>query len=107
VPLVSKGRKKRKYYPNSWGCPADNMKMKKRVLCVYDGGRRLWKDEIMLDNGFEVRHPYGDGTDYVTDLDLKTIARAEALQNATPEEKGDPEEWSSDNELQMLMIPLK
>ena len=31
------------------------MKMKKRVLCVYDGQRRLWKDDMMLDADYEVR----------------------------------------------------
>ncbi|ELR06749.1 hypothetical protein, variant [Pseudogymnoascus destructans 20631-21] len=53
------GRKKRKDYPSSWGCPAAQMKMKKRVLCVFDGGRRLWKDDMMLDADFEVRVPLG------------------------------------------------
>ena len=31
--------------------------MKKRVLCVYDGRRRLCKDDMMLDSEFEVRVP--------------------------------------------------
>lgn len=88
VPLVGKGRKKRKHYPVSWGCPAEKMKMKKRVLCVYDGSRRLWKDDMMLDSEFEVRVPLGDGKSYVTDLDVETVNRAEALHGATEEEKG-------------------
>lgn len=87
--LTGKGRRKKKHYPVSWGCSREQMKMKKRVLCVYDGPRRLWKDDMMLDNDFEVRMRLGDGTDaYVTDLDVKTINRAEALHNATKEEKG-------------------
>jgi hypothetical protein len=53
VALSSTGRKKRKNYPVSWGCATDKMKMKKRVLCVYDGARRLWKDDMMLDAEFE------------------------------------------------------
>lgn len=65
--------------------------MKKRVLCVYDGQRRLWKDDMMLDvSEHEVRMPLegaGRGA-YVTDLDVRTIQRAEALHNATEEEKG-------------------
>ena len=72
------------------------MKMKKRVLCVYYGSRRLLKDDMMLDNDFEVRLPFGDGESYVTDLDVQTLKRAEALHNATEEEKGptlDHEGW--------------
>ena len=88
VPLVGKGRKKRKHYPPSWGCPAEKMKMKKRVLCVYDGPRRLWKDDMMLDNEFEVRMKLPDGKSYVTDLDVETVKRAEGLHGATEEEKG-------------------
>ena len=64
------------------------MKMKKRVLCVYDGPRRLWKDDMMLDNDFEVRLRLGDGGSYVTDLDVETYKRAEAFHNMTKEEKG-------------------
>ncbi|KAI9751839.1 MAG: hypothetical protein M1835_001166 [Candelina submexicana] len=88
VPLMGKGRKKRKNYPLSWGCSAEKMKMKKRVLCVYDGARRLWKDDMMLDNEFEVRLKLGDGRSYVTDLDVETLKRAEAFHGATEEEKG-------------------
>ncbi|KIW02593.1 uncharacterized protein PV09_06043 [Verruconis gallopava] len=66
------------------------MKMKKRVLCVYDGQRRLWKDDMMLDSEFEVRMrlPGGDGKQYITDLDVQTIKRAEAILGATEEERG-------------------
>ena len=88
VPLVSKGRKKRKYYPPSWGMSPEKMKMKKRVLCVYSGERRLWKDDMMLDNEFEVRMKLADGKSYVTDLDVETIKRAEAIHCATEEERG-------------------
>ena len=62
--------------------------MKKRVLCVYDGSRRLWKDDMMLDNDFEVRMRLGDDGSYVTDLDVETVKRAEAFHNMTEEEKG-------------------
>lgn len=58
------------------------------MLCVYDGQRRLWKDEMMLDNEFEVRLHLGEGNSYVTDLDVVTVNRAEAFHNATEEEKG-------------------
>lgn len=64
--------------------------MKKRVLCVFDGPRRLWKDDMMLDTAHEVRVPVagGDGRAYTTDLDILTMRRAEAIHNATEEEKG-------------------
>ncbi|KAF2837943.1 hypothetical protein M501DRAFT_919641, partial [Patellaria atrata CBS 101060] len=94
VALVGSGRKKRKNYPVSWGCATDKMKMKKRVLCVYDGPRRLWKDEMMLDQEYEVRMPLGDGNGYITDLDVTVLKKAEALHNATEEEKGP---WIVDN----------
>lgn len=102
VPLVGKGRKKRKHYPISWGCSADKMKMKKRVLCVYDGPRRLWKDDMMLDSEFEVRMRLGDSESYVTDLDVNTLKRADALLNVTEEEKGP---WMPEDEadIQRLM----
>jgi hypothetical protein len=70
------------------------MKMKKRVLCVYDGQRRLWKDDMMLDQEFEVRVKLADGKSYVTDLDVQTLERAKALHGATEEEKGP---WVPDN----------
>jgi hypothetical protein len=88
VPLVGRGRKKRKDYPPSWGMSADRMQMKKRVLCVYDGNRRLWKDDLMMHNDFEVRMSLPDGKSYVTDLDIETLKRAEAFHHATDEEKG-------------------
>lgn len=70
------------------------MKMKKRVLCVYDGPRRLWKDDMMLDSEFEVRMKLPSGNGYVTDLDIQTLERAKALHKATQEEKGP---WIPDN----------
>jgi hypothetical protein len=100
---VSKGRKKRKHYPNAWGCPMDKMKMKKRVVCVYDGPRRLWKDEMMLDKDFEVRLSLGEETDaFVTDLDYQTLKRVNALHEASVEEKGPWRE--EDEEIQKLMF---
>ena len=69
--------------------------MKKRVLCVYEGQRRLWKDDMMLNNDFEVRMRLGDAQRYVTDLDVETLKRANALHDATAEEKGP---WFQDAE---------
>ncbi|CBF84993.1 hypothetical protein AN1500.2 [Aspergillus nidulans FGSC A4] len=92
---ASKRRNNRDHYPQSWGCPSRNIKMKKRVLCVFDGQRRLWKDEMMLDNEFEVRLKLpggaGDGTNreaYITDLDVETLKRANGILGATEEERG-------------------
>lgn len=63
--------------------------MKKRVLCVFDGPRRLWKDDMMLDSAHEVRVPLSsDGRAWTTDLDILTLQRADAVLNATEEEKG-------------------
>lgn len=94
-PSASRRRNNRNNYPQSWGCPSSSMKTKKRVLCVFDGRRRLWKDEMMLDNEFEVRLKLpggaGDGTNreaYITDLDVETLKRAEGVLNATEEERG-------------------
>ncbi|KAL1979793.1 hypothetical protein VTN96DRAFT_5178 [Rasamsonia emersonii] len=102
---VSRRRGNRHNYPPSWGCPSSKMKVKKRILCVYNGKRRLWKDEMMLDNEFEVRLRLpggaGDGTNreaYVTDLDIETLKRAEGVLNATEEEQG-PWSGSSSNRL--------
>ncbi|KAF3482074.1 zinc finger protein [Arthroderma uncinatum] len=92
-PAVSRRRNNRNNYPPSWSCPNNKIKMKRRLLCLYDGPRRLWKDEMMLDNEFEVRLklPAGDcmGREaYVTDLDIETLKRSEGVHNATDEEKG-------------------
>lgn len=94
-PVVSRRRNNRDFYPHSWGCPSSSMKTKKRVLCVFDGPRRLWKDEMMLDNEFEVRLKLpggaGDGTNreaYITDLDVETMKRAEGVFSASDEERG-------------------
>jgi hypothetical protein len=94
VTLRLKSRKKRKDYPLSWGCSSAQMKMKKRILCVFDGPRRLWKDDMMVDTDHEVRLKLGDEKAYVTDLDVQTMRRADAFHNSTEEEKGP---WISDD----------
>jgi len=100
VALRTKGRKKRKDYPASWGCPTPQMKMKKRVMCAFDGPRRLWKDDMMLSTEYEVRIPLSDGKSYVTDLDVQTLKRAEAFHDATDEEKGP---YEQEMDLEKLM----
>ncbi|KAG9247235.1 hypothetical protein BJ878DRAFT_210100 [Calycina marina] len=95
VTLHNKSRKRRKDYPSSWGCPTTQMKMKKRVLCIFDGPRRLWKDDMMLDTDYEVRMKLTQNEKaYVTDLDVQTMRRADAFHNSTEEEKGP---WVSDD----------
>lgn len=94
VTLNSKGRKKRKDFPLSWECPGSQMKMKKRVLCVFDGPRRLWKDDMMLNTNYEVRLNLGDEKSKVTDLDLQTMRRADGFHNAADKEKG---QWIADD----------
>ncbi len=76
--MAGRGRKRRKNYPLAWGCSPEQMRMKRRVLCVYDGPQRLCKDDMLLDRDFEVRLPLGDGHSYTTDLDILTLRRAEA-----------------------------
>jgi len=96
VTLNSKGRKKRKDYPSSWGCPTTQMKMKKRVLCVFDsdGPRRLWKDDMMLDTDYEGRIKLIGNKSYVTGLDVTTMRRADAFHHANEAEKGP---WIADD----------
>lgn len=77
--------------------------MKKRVLCVFDGPRRLWKDDMMLDADHEVRIPLpgvGDGRAYTTDLDIQTMNRALGVLDATEEEKGP---WLDEEGMEKLM----
>lgn len=90
----NKGRKNRKEYPASWGYPKDQMTMRKRVVAVFDGPRRLAKDDMMLSTEHEVRLPLSDGKSYITDLDVQTLKRAEGFLGATDEEKGP---WLSDD----------
>ena len=95
------GKRRKDLYPLSWGAGVVGRpgarRMKKRVLCVFDGPRRLWKDDMMLDAAREVRVPLGpdvgDGRAWVTDLDAQTQRRAEGVLGATQEEKA---EWGVD-----------
>lgn len=92
--MKAKGRKSRQNYPSSWGFDKGQMTTKKRVLAVFDGPRRLAKDDMMLSTEHEVRVKLSDGRSYVTDLDVNTMRRAEGFLNATPQEKG---LWISDD----------
>ncbi|KAK0392107.1 hypothetical protein NLU13_1605 [Sarocladium strictum] len=91
---TKRGRKHRRDYPSSWGFDKGQMTMRKRVLCAFDGPRRLHKDEMMLSTEQEVRLQLSDPKAYITDLDVQTLRRAEAFHSATEEEKGP---WISDD----------
>ncbi|KAK5111150.1 hypothetical protein LTR62_005349 [Meristemomyces frigidus] len=103
-PQAAKSNKRRKNFPLSWGAAPEKMKMRKRVLCVYDGQRRLWKDDMMLDADHEVRVPLpgasGNERAWITDLDVMTLRRADGLFGATEEERGP---WVEEEELERLM----
>jgi hypothetical protein len=90
----TKGRKNRRDYPSSWGFDKGRMTMKKRVMAIFDGPRRLAKDDMMLCTDNQVRLTLADGKSYITDFDIHTLQRAEAFHNATDEEKGP---WISDD----------
>ncbi|CAH0052368.1 unnamed protein product [Clonostachys solani] len=77
-----------KAYPPSWGLNPSVMTIRHRVLAVFDGPRRLVKDDMVLSNTEEVRLKLSDERYYTTDLDVQTLKRAEAFHNATEEEKG-------------------
>ncbi|PVH86256.1 hypothetical protein DL98DRAFT_510897 [Cadophora sp. DSE1049] len=87
-------RRKRKDYPSSWGTPTSQMKMKKRVLCVFDGPRRVWKDDLMPDSEYEVRMKLADEKAYVTDLAIQTMRRADEFHASSAAEKGP---WIADD----------
>ncbi|KAI0534825.1 zinc finger protein [Xylaria digitata] len=103
VSTKTKGRKNRQNYPPSWGFDKGQMTMKKRVLAVFDGPRRLAKDDMMLSTEHEVRVKLSDGRSYVTDLDVNTMRRAEGFLNATPQEKGI---WISDDPTEEDMVRM-
>ncbi|KAF4462011.1 hypothetical protein FALBO_11167 [Fusarium albosuccineum] len=90
----TRSRKNRRDYPSSWGFDKGQMTMKKRVMAVFDGPRRLAKDDMMLNTDHEVRIKLSDGKSYVTDLDVQTLKRAAGFHGATYEEKGP---WISDD----------
>jgi hypothetical protein len=88
-----RSRKSRREYPSSWGFDKGQMNMKKRVIAVFDGPRRLAKDDMMLSTDQELRLPLKDGR-YITDLDVQSLRRSEGFHSATEEEKGP---WISDD----------
>ncbi|KAJ2891733.1 hypothetical protein MKZ38_000012 [Zalerion maritima] len=94
LPTKGRARKNRRDYPSGWGFDKGQMTMKKRIMAVFNGQRRLAKDDMMLSTEHEVRLTLPDGKSYVTDLDVQTMKRAEGFHGATEEEKGP---WLSDD----------
>ncbi|EFX01414.1 c2h2 finger domain containing protein [Grosmannia clavigera kw1407] len=96
VPFTGKtrSRRSRQNYPSSWGFDKGQMTMRKRVMTVFAGPRRLAKDDMMLSTEHEIRLKLSDGKAYVTDLDVQTMKRAEGFLQSTEEEKG---LWVSDD----------
>ncbi|KAJ5114499.1 hypothetical protein NUU61_000258 [Penicillium alfredii] len=80
--VATRRRNNRGNYPQSWGCPNSSMKTKKRVLCVFDGQRRL---SVSVSPAPPVP-PHRDA--YVTDLDVETMKRAEGVLSASDAERG-------------------
>jgi hypothetical protein len=83
---AANSRKRKNEYPSSWSLPESEVNLKKRVMCVFDGSRRLWKDEMMMNKDFEVRVDLPAGG-YVTDLDVETMRRAEFVAGTTDEQR--------------------
>ncbi|ELQ41395.1 zinc finger protein [Pyricularia oryzae Y34] len=94
TPPQAKRRKGRRDYPTSWGFDKGQMNLKKRTITAFDGSRRLNKDEFWVPTDKEVRINLLDGKSYVTDVDVRTLERANGFLNATDAEKG---HWDSEN----------
>lgn len=99
-----RGRKNRRDYPTSWGYDQSKMTMKKRIMTVFDGPRRLAKDDIMLSTDHEVRLKLSDEKAWVTDLDVQTLKRAEGFHNASDDEKGP---WVSDDPTEEQILEMQ
>jgi hypothetical protein len=74
-------RKRRSDYPPSWGNPRDTMKMKKRVMCAFDGNRQLWKDETFFAADLQANIPWSRMESYAKDLDALRITQPEVYFN--------------------------
>jgi hypothetical protein len=79
--------KRHRAYARSWGPLTSQTKTKKRVLAVFDGPGRLWKDDMMFGKHYELMLPLSDKT-HVTDLDIQTMNRANALNSGVEKEEG-------------------
>jgi len=82
-PQIS-SRRRRRNYPNSWGCPSEKMNMKKRVVCVYDGFERIHKESTIVNRDYDVRVRLADGKSYITDMEVFELNKAEDAWNGRP-----------------------
>lgn len=83
---VSLSRKRRRDYPSSWGFDKGQISIKKRLMAVFSGARRLTKDDVVLSAEKEVRVRLPDGASYLTDLDGQSLKRAEGSVGASTAE---------------------
>jgi hypothetical protein len=74
-------RKRRSDCPPSWGNPRDTMKVKKRVMCAFDGNRQLWKDETFFAADLQANIPWSRMESYAMDLDALRITQPEVYFN--------------------------
>lgn len=93
-----RGRKSRRDYPSSWGYDKGQVTMKRRVMSVFNGPRRLAKDDMMLSTEHEVRIKLSDGKSYVTDLDVQTMKRAEVFHSTMDDQRSN---WPVDHSVKI------
>lgn len=66
------------------------MVSKRRCLMVFDSGKMLCRDEMMMSSEWEVRANIGTTQETsVSDLDFWSLRRAEAFLDAAPSRGGD------------------
>ncbi|CCU82681.1 C2H2 finger domain-containing protein [Blumeria hordei DH14] len=79
-----KSSKRGKELPFSWACPSQ-IKSKKRVLCLFNGPRRFWKDEINLDINHESELKLDPNHKFLDSIDAQTVQRANSMHTAAEE----------------------
>jgi len=83
--ITKASRKNRKNFPADWGTSTDRMVSKRRSLMVYDGSKRLLRDDMMMSAPWEVKTNMGGAA--VSDLDFWSITRANAYHDAAKQER--------------------
>lgn len=76
---------KRKDYPSSWCHHSSQMKMKKRVVCVFDGPRRLLKDDMVLGSAFDACTRLAGPSANLSDLGLEALENNFISKDTNPE----------------------
>lgn len=79
-----KSSKRGKELPLSWACPSQ-IKSKKRVLCLFNGPRRFWKDEINLDINHKSELKLDSNHNFLGGIDAQTLHRANSMHTAAEE----------------------